>query len=63
MEMGNHNGLKLMMAIRRICNRAAAEGKTTVQPATLRRMDRQISQMRKTLKAGLSGKSATASLF
>jgi hypothetical protein len=61
--MGNNNGLKLMMAIRRICNRAAAEGKTTVQPATLRRMDRQISQMRKTLKAGLPEKHATASLF
>lgn len=61
--MGNHNGLKLMMAIRRICNRAAAEGKTTVRPTTLRRMDRQISQMRKTLKAGLSEKAATASLF
>jgi hypothetical protein len=61
--MENHNGLKLMMAIRRICNRAASEGKTTVRPATLRRMDRQISLMRKTLKAGPSEKAATASLF
>lgn len=61
--MKNHNGLKLMMAIRRICNRAAAEGKTTVRPITLRQIDRQISQMRKTLKAGLSEKAASASLF
>ncbi len=61
--MENHNGLKLMMAIRRICNRAAAEGKTTVRPATLRRMDRQISRMRKTLKAGQTENAASASLF
>ena len=61
--MGNHNGLKLMMAIRRICNRAAAEGKTLVRPATLRQMDRQICLMRKTLKAGPSEKAVTASLF
>jgi len=61
--MENHNGLKLMMAIRRICNRAAAEGKTTVRPATLRQMDRQISRMRKTLKAGLTEKTFTPSLF
>jgi hypothetical protein len=61
--MENHNGLKLMMAIRRICNRAAKEGKTTVQPATLRRIDRQISQMRKALKAAPSERPATASLF
>jgi len=61
--MENHNGLKLMMAIRRICNRAAKEGKTCVQPATLRQIDRQISQMRKTLKAGPSEQAVTASLF
>lgn len=61
--MENHNGLKLMMAIRRICNRATKEGKTTVQPATLRRIDRQISQMRKALKAVPSERPATASLF
>jgi len=61
--MENHNGLKLMMAIRRICNRAAAEGKTSVRPATLRQIDKQISRMRKTLKAGLSEKAFTASLF
>jgi hypothetical protein len=61
--MENHNGLKLMMAIRRICNRAAAEGKTTVRPTTLRQIDRHISRMRKTLKAGPSGLPFTASLF
>lgn len=61
--MENHNGLKLMMAIRRICNRAAAEGKTNVRPATLRQIDRQISRMRKTLKAGASELPVTASLF
>ncbi|OIP12674.1 MAG: hypothetical protein AUK53_07350 [Betaproteobacteria bacterium CG2_30_59_46] len=61
--MENHNGLKLMMAIRRICNRAAAEGKTTVRPDTLRRIDKYISQMRKTLKTGPSEKAFTASLF
>lgn len=61
--MENHNGLKLMMAIRRICNRAAAEGKTTVRPATIRQIDRQISQMRKSIKAGLTEKAASASLF
>jgi hypothetical protein len=52
-----------MMAIRRICNRAAAEGKTTVRPATLRQMDKHISRMRKTLKAGLSENTHTPSLF
>lgn len=61
--MENHNGLKLMIAIRRICNRAVAEGKTIVRPATLRQMDRQISRMRKTLKAGPSEKAVSASLF
>mgnify|MGYP003445133878 FL=1 len=61
--MENHNGLKLMMAIRRICNRAAAEGKTSVRPATLRQIDKQISRMRKTIKTGLSEKACTASLF
>ncbi len=59
--MGKQNGLKLVLAIRRICNRAAAEGKTTVRPATLRQMDRQISQMRKSIKA--SERIASASLF
>ena len=49
--MKNQNGLKLMMAIRRICSRAAAEGKTSVRPATLRQMDKQIRQLRKTLSA------------
>jgi len=61
--MDNNNGLKLMMAIRRICSCAAAEGKTYVRPATLRKMDKQISLMRKTIKSGPSGNGATASLF
>ena len=61
--MGKQNGLKLVLAIRRICNRAAAEGKTTVRPATLRQMDRQINQMRKSIKAGLSEQPPGASLF
>ena len=61
--MENHNGLKLMMAVRRICNRAAAQGKTSVRPATLRQMDKHINRMRKTLKARLSEKAYTASLF
>lgn len=61
--MENPNGLKLIMAIRRICSRAAAEGKTTVRPATLRRIDRQISQMRRSIKAGLSEQGVSASLF
>ncbi|MDD5328656.1 MAG: hypothetical protein PHX38_01520 [Sulfuricella sp.] len=59
--MGKQNGLKLVLAIRRICSRAAAEGKTTVRPATLRQMDRQISQMRKSIRA--SEQAASASLF
>jgi hypothetical protein len=41
-----------MLAIRRICSRAAAEGKTQVRPATLRQMDRHIRSLRKTIKAG-----------
>lgn len=61
--MENHNGLKLMMAIRRICSRAAKDGKTIVRPATMRQMDRQISQMRKALKARPSEKAVSASLF
>ena len=51
--MKDSNGLKLMLAIRRICHRAAAEGKTTVSPATKRQMDRHIRQMRKSLQASL----------
>lgn len=61
--MENPNGLKLIMAIRRICSRAAAEGKTTLRPATLRRIDRQINQMRRSIKAGLSEQGISASLF
>jgi hypothetical protein len=52
--MENHNelnnGLKLVQKVRDICRRAAAEGKTTVRPATLRRIDRQIRQMSHALR-------------
>lgn len=44
--MGKHNQLELMLAIRRICSRAAAEGKTHMRTATLRKMDAQIDRMR-----------------
>ena len=53
--MKNQNGLKLMLAIRRICSRAAAEGKTNVRPATLRQMDKQIKHLRKNLDASRHG--------
>lgn len=45
--MKNHNGLKLAQEIRRICCRAAEEGKTHVRRATLRTIDKQIRQLRK----------------
>ena len=61
--MKDSNGLKLMLAIRRICQRAAAEGKTTVSPATMRQMDRHIRQMRKNLRAGVAQEFVTPSLF
>lgn len=44
--MSKHNQLELMLAIRRICGRAAAEGKTHMRTATLRKMDAQIDRMR-----------------
>ncbi len=50
--MDNHNGLKLVLKIRSICRRAAAEGKTQVRPATLRQIDRHIRQMRKNAGVG-----------
>ena len=53
--MKKHNGLKLMLAIRRICSRAAAEGKTNVRPATLRQMDKQIRHLRKSIGASSHG--------
>lgn len=45
--MDRHNQLELMLAIRRICHKAAAEGKTHMRKATLRKMDVQINQMKK----------------
>ncbi len=43
------NRLALTLAIQRICQRAKAEGKTMVRPATLRKMERQVSQLRKAM--------------
>lgn len=45
--MDRHNQLELMLAIRRICRKAVAEGKTHMRKATLRKMDVQINQMQK----------------
>lgn len=45
--MNKHNQLELMLAIRRICGKAAAEGKTHMKTATLRKMDAQINRMKK----------------
>jgi hypothetical protein len=45
--MSKHNQLELMLAIRRICGKAAAEGKTHMRTATLRKMDAQINRMKK----------------
>jgi hypothetical protein len=39
--------LALSLAIQRICQRAKAEGKTVVRLATLRKMEQQVSQLRK----------------
>jgi hypothetical protein len=46
-SMSKHNQLELMLAIRRICGKAAAEGKTHMRTATLRKMDAQINRMKK----------------
>jgi len=46
----HHNGLNLILKLRSICCRAAAEGKTTVRPATLHLINKQIRQMRKTVR-------------
>lgn len=43
--MNQHKQLELMQAIRRICSRAVAEGKTRVRPATMRKMDAQIKRL------------------
>lgn len=45
--MDRHNQLELMLAIRRICHKAVAEGKTHMRKATLRKMEAQINQMKK----------------
>lgn len=45
--MSMNNQLELMLAIRRICGKAVAEGKTHIRTATLRKMDAQIQQMKK----------------
>ncbi|MFH1495900.1 MAG: hypothetical protein ABIG70_14025 [Pseudomonadota bacterium] len=45
--MIKHNQLELMLAIRRICSKAAAEGKTHMRTATLRKMDAQINRIKK----------------
>lgn len=53
--MENHNGLQLVLKIRNICCRAAAEGKTKVSPATLRLIDKQIKQLRHSTQRNYSG--------
>jgi hypothetical protein len=45
--MNRHNQLELMLAIRRICHKAVAEGKTQMRKATLRKMEAQINQIKK----------------
>ncbi|MBZ0104686.1 MAG: hypothetical protein K8H84_03560 [Sulfuricella denitrificans] len=45
--MNKQNQLELMLTIRRICSKAAAEGKTQMRTATLRKMDAQINRMKK----------------
>jgi len=48
-ELRACNRLALTLAIQRICRRATAEGKTVMRAATLRKMERQISQLRKSM--------------
>lgn len=45
--MNKQNQLELMLAIRRICGKAMAEGKTQMRTATLRKMDAQINRIKK----------------
>jgi hypothetical protein len=54
--MENHNGLKLVLKIRGICCRAAAEGKTKVSPSTLRLIDKQIKQMSNAANRNCAGR-------
>jgi len=49
LQLRTENRLALTLAIQRICHRATAEGKTRVRPATLRKMERQVSQLRKAM--------------
>lgn len=53
-QMKSENRLALTLAIQRICRRATAEGKTRVRPTTLRKMERQVSQLRKAMGASAS---------
>jgi ribosomal protein S10 len=53
-QLKSENRLALTLAIQRICRRATAEGKTMVRPATLRKMERQVSQLRKAMGASAS---------
>ena len=53
--MENHNGLKLVLKVRNICCRAAAQGKTKLSPATLRSIDKQIEQLRNRANRNYSG--------
>ncbi|MDP2829833.1 MAG: hypothetical protein Q8O37_14660 [Sulfuricellaceae bacterium] len=46
-QIKTESRLALTLAIQRICQRAKAEGKTVVRPATLRKMEQQVSQLRK----------------
>ncbi len=53
-QLRTENRLALTLAIQRICHRATAEGKTRVRPATLRKMERQVSQLRKAMGVSAS---------
>lgn len=50
-QLKKETRLALTLAIQRICRRATAEGKTRVRPATLRKMEQQVSQLRKAMGA------------
>ena len=54
LQLRTENRLALTLAIQRICHRATAEGKTRVRPATLRKMERQVSQLRKAVGVSVS---------
>ncbi|BCB25923.1 hypothetical protein SKTS_08090 [Sulfurimicrobium lacus] len=50
-QLKTETRLALTLAIQRICQRATAEGKTRVRPATLRKMERHVSELRKAMRA------------